>query len=426
MLEQDITFELIKAYNNGEWSNPILQKAFQEIFEKARKSYPIGTVRKWNGKEYIKTANGWRLKTKKQQGSQKSSSDREMPFLSEKMKEILYSDSLSKTAKIRQLYSLGLSKKDLVVLIPAHYSTIHYALQSSLDPKINKPIKIKATPVKKATRLSFEQIKQKCDKLGFRIVLESKESKQIAEEYQVAQIAEIINDLFLSIQKEDSKYEFEDATIQIKKQPSGPRLDIALKYTDGFKIYKIERIFDTFLEKPQVHHNVLQIPPSIQSKRLARNFLKKSLEYYKQIDIRAISVMANIDIGGYAWAKYGFCTEQRHIDTLLRETGHRLFFPMKEHFRKNSLPVSLTSLDEIINPIVESYKKIAKDRVKAFLDNGGSKSYIPVSLLTDIYIENPYLQDDIGKHVLLGSQWPGRIKLDDPEHLQRFEQYLNK
>lgn len=69
--------ELIKAFETEDYASTLLQKAFEEIFEKG-KAANMGEERDWNGKTYVKTANGWRPKakgTRKRKEEKKEDSD---------------------------------------------------------------------------------------------------------------------------------------------------------------------------------------------------------------------------------------------------------------------------------------------------------------------------------------------------------------
>lgn len=55
-----------------------------------------------------------------------------------------------------------------------------------------------------------------------------------------------------------------------------------------------------------IRHDTFSLPDRLQGDGVAAQLLERSLEEYKQLDIRSISLCADIDVGSYAWATYGF------------------------------------------------------------------------------------------------------------------------
>lgn len=75
-------------------------------------------------------------------------------------------------------------------------------------------------------------------------------------------------------------------------------------YGDGIIL---ERTFyDDGLKR--VDHNYFAIPKDTQKGGLSKKLFKALYEQYQNIGIKILNVHANIDIGGYTWAKYGFGT----------------------------------------------------------------------------------------------------------------------
>lgn len=56
----------------------------------------------------------------------------------------------------------------------------------------------------------------------------------------------------------------------------------------------------------KVHHDGFVIPGGLQGQGIAKSVLRNSLGVYRDMGVKAIETYANIDVGGYAWAKYGF------------------------------------------------------------------------------------------------------------------------
>lgn len=59
-------------------------------------------------------------------------------------------------------------------------------------------------------------------------------------------------------------------------------------------------------EKLEVHHDSFNLLPQEQNKGVAKVVLDESEAYYRSLGVSSIHLKANIDVGGYAWARAGF------------------------------------------------------------------------------------------------------------------------
>lgn len=91
------------------------------------------------------------------------------------------------------------------------------------------------------------------------------------------------------------------------------------KLNDGFEIvidgdamedkdeFHMKRTFKTINDKTVVENNLLQIPENAQRSGINKKVFKDALNLYKaKGNIDKITLNANIDVGGYAWFRYGF------------------------------------------------------------------------------------------------------------------------
>lgn len=88
----------------------------------------------------------------------------------------------------------------------------------------------------------------------------------------------------------------------------------------------------------QVEHNSFHIPEEYQGHGIAKAVLRNSVGVYKEHGVTRVYTFANIDVGGYAWAKYGFLPTDKefaddvrvmiddrfHAGEMDRETAQRL------------------------------------------------------------------------------------------------------
>lgn len=148
----------------------------------------------------------------------------------------------------------------------------------------------------------------------------------------------------------------------------------------------------------EVYHAYLGIDKKTQGGGIGRSIMRGSLGVYKKLGISKITVTANIDIGGYTWARFGFGAQDVFAfrDQARLGLGKILrggFITQKEH-------------DDAIT-ILRS--NIAPDRLP----------FEFASLIT----KSGY---KLGKEALLNSGWRGYVDLADPAHLDLFEKQIDR
>jgi len=150
--------------------------------------------------------------------------------------------------------------------------------------------------------------------------------------------------------------------------------------------YLIRRAFtlDSNNER-QVAHSLFTISDDLQGKDLSKKVFKSLYKQYKTAKVQKIKVHANIDVGGYAWAKYGFSQTMEEAQDFISSRFKGL--------------QKTKALD-----IFTTYKR----------SNSG-KTHFPMNLLA----EHPDL-----KKSLLGSDWYGELLLKDPLQRNYFEKYM--
>ena len=135
-----------------------------------------------------------------------------------------------------------------------------------------------------------------------------------------------------------------------------------------------------------VEHNTLDMIDRITGKDITKQLFRKSYLSYQRMGASEICVCANITVGGYAWAKYGFFAENMEQALVACEKGGT-FRQTAENF------------------IVDWYKK-----------NGTSEDApFPMYLLA----QQPY-----GKQLLLGGHWYGRLSMRNNKQVEIFEKYI--
>ncbi len=134
--------------------------------------------------------------------------------------------------------------------------------------------------------------------------------------------------------------------------------------------------------EPECHHNLFTLPQQAQGKGISREIFADLYEQYRKIGIRYATVYANIDVGGYTWAKYGFYANNMH---------------------------------EALNA-VRNYKNM-QDFVEDWYNTNGVPADTPFPMYLIANQAN-------GKKYLLNSDWEGYIDLQDDRMREQWELYL--
>ncbi len=93
-----------------------------------------------------------------------------------------------------------------------------------------------------------------------------------------------------------------------------------------------------------------------------------------------MEVGANMDVGGYCWARYGFCAKIREVE-------------------------SLFTYDNRVQKIISDYKK--------------------ENPIAELFPMNEIAKQTFGKEVLLNSSWHGILDLTDKISREYFENYIS-
>lgn len=120
------------------WSNPSLDDGSQ--IEKARKGYPVGTEKTYNGKQYIKTDKGWRLKKKEMTPRERFEKEKNERYSGMDKHSLEIAEKIAK-----DILDEGLVDEDTNEL------TMSYVIKPKIDKMINEHTKgwgVKASELK--------------------------------------------------------------------------------------------------------------------------------------------------------------------------------------------------------------------------------------------------------------------------------------
>lgn len=135
-------------------------------------------------------------------------------------------------------------------------------------------------------------------------------------------------------------------------------------------------------------HEYFELSPNLQGKGLSKKLFNELYTQYKNVGVQKLVVHANIDVGGYTWARYGFSSTNRKQ----AESAIGYFASKYPELHDSALKV------------IDNY----------YAQNKLSNSRpFPMNLLTPDY-----------KKLLLGSDWEGVLDFRNKEQLAIWESYL--
>ena len=153
-------------------------------------------------------------------------------------------------------------------------------------------------------------------------------------------------------------------------------------------------------DTPRVYHNYFQLASGHQGKGLGKEILASSVKVYDEIGVKSISLNAGLDVGGYAWAKYGF-KPKSGVQT------EWLFDNLRD--RLDDLAVSTG----------------VRRTVERLLSDNKPEAIWAISDLNGVTVQDRDGPVPLGKALLLGTNWEGSLDLKCPDSRARFDQYIN-
>jgi hypothetical protein len=153
---------------------------------------------------------------------------------------------------------------------------------------------------------------------------------------------------------------------------------------------------------PEVYHKFFDLDRSVQASGIAKDLLANSIAMYQQLGISRVTLFAALEVGGYAWAKYGFRPDgRRETRQLYRQVAERLSG-------------------------LQGVPSGARTVLRRLVENEDPKGIWAISDLNGLKVRQGGREVPLGKALLLGTTWRGVLDLQDPQARARFEQYVHK
>ena len=161
----------------------------------------------------------------------------------------------------------------------------------------------------------------------------------------------------------------------------------------------MERLFDG----KKVEHQTLSIKPQdgasvedVQGHDIGKKLFASSLDLYDHMGVERIETYANCDIGGYAWARYGFVPDQKTWN-----------------FMREQLTMRLPSItNDAVKARVEGLLKLEDPRVIGVL----------AAMKQPVYGKATQLP--VGFGMLKNAGWDGVLDLTNPKRYEIVRAYV--
>lgn len=80
----------------------------------------------------------------------------------------------------------------------------------------------------------------------------------------------------------------------------------------------LSKMFRMEDDKKVVYHDVFNLPSELQGKGLSKSVFRELFKSYESMGIDRVEILANMDVGGYCWGRYGFSAKTSEIKDLVQ------------------------------------------------------------------------------------------------------------
>lgn len=161
------------------------------------------------------------------------------------------------------------------------------------------------------------------------------------------------------------------------------------KYAKGGRVELYRNFSKNEKEEVEVEHSLFSLPKALQGKGISKTLFKAMFKEYEAMSVSKIRLCANLDVGSYCWARYGFLAEKT------------------EEIRKIA--------DEALK--LKDITKSEYDTAIGIIKRYGKEHGFPVIRLAAL---------DFGKRLLVGfsKQWHGYLDMKDVNNVKYFKDYI--
>lgn len=187
-----------------------------------------------------------------------------------------------------------------------------------------------------------------------------------------------------------------------------------------------------------VEHDLFRVPNALQDTGIGRAVLGRQFAFYDAIGVGRVEVHANIDIGGYTWARMGFLPRQQSLPRLAEKIRARWDKLTKAYFDE---AVEMDLGPEAVEAVEQTIKELADgdatalwrlsdltDEVKwaGTVDAKGVASSAGHDHVARLVFNDPQHQTlKLGQALLKESDWYGAADWDNAAQMERLRSYFS-
>lgn len=179
--------------------------------------------------------------------------------------------------------------------------------------------------------------------------------------------------------------------------------DLSIPDKTGLEMASMQRTFYRRADEYWVEHDYFKIRPDFQNMGLGKSYMANAYTLYQEMGLGKVKLHANINVGAYAWAKYGFVpSSSASAQGLMGQLKNRL-----NHFKVAEYGPKLG--DQIEAYVVELIEEIDQTRSNLQL-------IADLGQITEGKTLGYWLLEDL--------DWYGELDMYDPGTLERFLSYV--
>jgi len=191
----------------------------------------------------------------------------------------------------------------------------------------------------------------------------------------------------------------------------------------------------------KVVHEALLLQPALQQQGIGRHILAESFRLYERLGVAEVPLGADVDVGSYAWARYGFDYDATKAgfargfhEGTLRRANLLADWGVLTAAQARDLAKASTTPGGGIWKVADARMKTSVAQASRVVDAFLSHTWYGSNLAQDLTPESiASLRADaatgvipIGKLLLLNRYWPARFRMNNPAQRDRLRAYVGR
>jgi GNAT superfamily N-acetyltransferase len=180
----------------------------------------------------------------------------------------------------------------------------------------------------------------------------------------------------------------------------------------------------------RLSHDTFLLQPGVSNRGLGKTVLQDAFDLYRELGYTTVETYANVDVGAYAWARYGFypSTPKAHrLVARMLENMWDSYMSGRQRGRQEYYDLSKNgSRSVVVTTEMSAKAKNGVEKLIKRIEQGDRRAFWA---LTDARV--PGVREDgkrvdfkIGKWLLQHVGWEAELNLNDPVAMKRFRKYI--